>query len=68
MGLPPTGKKVELRGADFFTLGNGKIQTVTGYFDKGEVPRQIGLNVIVQPFGIGPFKFGISTMVQTGKT
>ena len=68
MGLPPTGKKVELRGADFFALRNGKIQTVTGYFDKGEVPRQIGLNIIVQPFEIGPFKFGISTMVQTGKT
>ena len=68
MGLPPTGKKVELRGADFFTLRNGKIQTVTGYFDKGEVPRQIGLNIIVQPFEIGPFKFGISAMVQTGKT
>lgn len=42
MGLSPTGKRVELRGADFFTLKNGKIQTVNGYFDKGEVTRQIG--------------------------
>ena len=68
MGLPPTGKTVELRGVDFFTLKNGKVQTVTGYFDTASVPRQLGLNVIVQPFAIGPFRFGTSTSVQTGKT
>ena len=67
MGLPPTGKTVTLRGSDFFKLRDGKIQSVTGYFDPGEVPRQLGLNVIVQPHQIGPFKFGISTSVQTGK-
>ena len=68
MGLPPTGKAVSLHGADFFTLRDGKVETVIGYFDKGELPRQIGLDVIVQPAQIGPFKFGISTSVQTGKT
>jgi steroid delta-isomerase-like uncharacterized protein len=67
MGLPPTGRQVALRGADFFTFRNRGIQTVTGYFDTAEVPRQIGLDVIVQPSQIGPFKFGVSTMVQTGK-
>ena len=61
MGLPPTGKAVSLHGADFFTLRDGKVETVVGYFDKGELPRQIGLDVIVQPAQIGPFKFGIST-------
>ena len=68
MVLPPSGKAVILRGADFFTLRDGKIQTVTGYFDPGQVPRQIGLNVVVQPHQVGPFKFGVSTAVQTGKT
>lgn len=68
MGLPPSGKAVILRGADFFTLRDGKIQTVTGYFDPGQVPRQIGLNVVVQPHQVGPFKFGVSTAAQTGKT
>ena len=68
MGLPPTGKRVALRGADFFKLKNGRIQSVTGYFDTAQVPRQLGLNVIVQPFAIGPFRFGTSTSVQTGKT
>jgi steroid delta-isomerase-like uncharacterized protein len=66
-GLPPTGRPVRLRGADFFTLGGGKVRTVTGYFDTAEVPRQLGLDVIVQPSAIGPFRFGISTVVQTGK-
>ena len=68
MGLPPTGKPVEIAGADFFTLRNGKLASVTGYFDKGVLPRQIGLDIVVQPSQIGPFRFGVSTMVQTGKT
>ena len=67
-GLPPTGRSVRLPGADFFTLREGKVATVTGYFDSAGVPRQVGLDVIVQPSEIGPFRFGVSTMVQTGRT
>lgn len=66
-GLPPTGRPVEVRGADFFTLAEGRIATVTGYFDGGAVPRQLGLDVIVQPPAIGPFRFGTSASVSTGK-
>lgn len=68
MGLPPTGKKVQLHGCDFITVKGGKVQSVIGYFDSAAVPRQLGLNVIVQPFSVGPFRFGTSTSVQTGKT
>ena len=68
MGLPPTGKSVRLPGADFFTLRDGKVSTVRGYFDSARVPRQLGLDVIVQPKEVGPFRFGVSTVVQTGKT
>ena len=68
MGLPPTGKSVAVAGADFFRMKDGLIQSVTGYFDSRAVPAQLGLDVIVQPKQIGPFKFGISSMVQTGKT
>jgi heme-degrading monooxygenase HmoA len=68
MGLPPTGKSVMLRGADFFRMKDGKIQSVTGYFDTRAIPAQLGLDVIVQPKQVGPFKFGVSTSVQTGKT
>ena len=68
-GLPPTGLPVELRGADFFTFDDaGQISSVTGYFDAGVIPRQLGLDIVVQPSQIGPFRFGTSTMVQTGKT
>ena len=66
-GLPPTGKTVSLEGADFVQFARGKIARIKGYFDSGTVPRQIGLNVIVQPFEIGPFRFGTSVAVQTGK-
>jgi steroid delta-isomerase-like uncharacterized protein len=68
MGLPPTGKSVAVPGADFFRMKDGLIQSVTGYFDSRAVPSQLGLDIIVQPKEIGPFRFGISTMVQTGKT
>ncbi len=68
MGLPPTGKSVALSGADFFRMKDGLIQSVTGYFDSRGIPAQLGLDVIVQPKQIGPFRFGISSSVQTGKT
>src|SRR4029453_6450009 len=60
-GLPPTGKPVELPGADFIRVTDDKIRSVNGYFDSGEIPKQLGLQVIVQPASIGPFTFGIST-------
>ncbi|MDU8942395.1 ester cyclase [Ovoidimarina sediminis] len=67
-GLPPTGRQVELPGADFFTFdASGRIASVTGYFDGGVIPRQLGLDIIVQPSEIGPFRFGTSTAVSTGK-
>ena len=68
MGMPPTGLPVELRGADFIELEEGRIRSVTGYFDSAQTPRQLGLDVIVQPKQLGPFKFGIVGGVQTGKT
>jgi steroid delta-isomerase-like uncharacterized protein len=68
MGLPPSGKKIRLIGADFIQVENGKIRSVVGYFDSGELPRQLGLQVVVQPTEIGPFRFGTSTATSTGKT
>jgi steroid delta-isomerase-like uncharacterized protein len=68
MGLPPTNKKIRLLGADFIRVENGKIRSVVGYFDSGELPRQLGLQVVVQPAEIGPFRFGTSTAASTGKT
>ena len=67
-GLPPTGKSIELQGADFIRVIDDKIRSVRGYFDSGEVPKQLGLQVIVQPKAIGPFSFGISTRASAGST
>jgi len=66
-GLPPTGKSIELKGADFIRVAGGKIRSVDGYFDSSEVPKQLGLRVIVQPTSVGPFEFGISTRVSTNR-
>jgi steroid delta-isomerase-like uncharacterized protein len=68
MGLPPSGKKVEVAGADFIGTRDGKIQSVEGYFDSTAVPVQLGLKVNVGPEAIGPFQFGTSTRVSSGKT
>lgn len=57
-GLPPSGKAIELQGADFIRVDGGKIRSVEGYFDAGEVPRQLGMQVLVQPKEIGPYTFG----------
>lgn len=65
-GLPPTGKSISLRGADFVSVKGGKIHSIEGYFDGGAVPRSLGLDVIVQPSAIGPFEFGVSMRVSSG--
>lgn len=65
MGLPPTGKPIDLPGADFVTVKDGKIVSVVGYFDSGELPRQIGLQVLVQPQTLGPFTFGKAVSVRS---
>ena len=66
-GLPPTGKSIELHGADFIHVVDGKIRSVDGYFDSGVIPRQLGLQVVVQPEAIGPFTFGTAVRVSGGK-
>jgi steroid delta-isomerase-like uncharacterized protein len=66
-GLPPSGKQVELPGADFVVVEDAGLCSVTGYFDSGALPRQLGLQIVVQPHQIGPFTFGTATSVQSGK-
>jgi len=66
-GLPPTGRVVSLPGVDVIEIGADGIEAVTGYFDTKAVPDQLGLQVLVQPHEVGPFSFGNSTAVQSGK-
>lgn len=60
-GLPPSGRTVAVPGADFIAVEDDRVRSVTGYFDATAVPRQLGMQVIVQPTAVGPFAFGNST-------
>ena len=42
-GIPPTGRKLELRGMEKFRVVDGKIQEMYAYFDTQEIPEQLGL-------------------------
>ncbi len=66
-GLPATGRAISLPGADVIEIGTNGIKAVKGYFDTRVIPEQLGLQVLVQPFKVGPFSFGNSIAVQSGK-
>jgi steroid delta-isomerase-like uncharacterized protein len=42
--LPPTGKEVDLVGADFLTVSNGKLTSWHVYYDTGAFMSQLGLS------------------------
>ncbi len=67
-GLPPTGRAISLRGADFIQVQGDKIASVKGYFDPYAIPKQLGLQVIVQPESLGLALFGTSVVMRSGKT
>ena len=63
-GLPPTGRSVRLSGLDVIDVGPAGLKHVLGYFDSAVVPRQLGLDVVVQPRQIGPVHLGVSTVMR----
>ena len=67
-GLPPTGRRVSLPGADLVRVREDRVAEVRGFFDSAGVPRQLGMQVIVQPAVVGPFRFGVSTYVAKAST
>ncbi len=66
-GMPATGRSISLAGVDVIDVGANGINAVTGYFDSRAIPEQLGLQVLIQPFTVGPFAFGNSTVVQSGR-
>jgi steroid delta-isomerase-like uncharacterized protein len=58
-GIPPTGKSIDVEGADIFYFKDGKIATVRAYFDLMIIMTQIG---IMQPMTLG----GIGVPKKTG--
>ena len=65
-GSPPTGSTVALPGADFIVVEGGKISSVEGYFDRRTFAEQLGFQVTVQPYSVGPVSFGDSVYLQRG--
>jgi steroid delta-isomerase-like uncharacterized protein len=65
-GLPPTERTVSLPGVDIIEIGADGIKSVNGYFDTKTLSEQLGLQVLIQPYKLGPFSFGISVSVQSG--
>ena len=66
-GLPATERTISLAGVDVMEIGNDGIKTVKGYFDTKTLSEQLGLQVLVQPYKLGPFSFGFSVAVQSGR-
>lgn len=65
-GGPPTGGSITLPGADFITIEDGKMKSVQGYFDQRTLVEQLGLQVIVQPYQIGPVQWGSAVRMNLG--
>jgi steroid delta-isomerase-like uncharacterized protein len=42
-GIEPTGRQIEMRGVDMLDVEDGKIRSITGYYDGAEYARQIGM-------------------------
>lgn len=57
-GQFPTGRAMALPGVAVITLRAGQICSVEGYFDRQTMAEQLGLQVVVQPYAIGPFECG----------
>jgi steroid delta-isomerase-like uncharacterized protein len=68
MGLPPTGRSVDLPGADLIEVAGDRVRAVRGFFDSAVVPRQLGLQVVVKPTAIGPLRFGDAVYVSKAPT
>lgn len=64
-GIDPTGKTIHLRGVELFE-GAPQLRRATRYFDQEALFRQIGMQVIVEPFAQGPATYGYSKRVVSG--
>ncbi len=64
-GLPPTGASIALPGIDLIEVCDDGVERVRGYFDRQTLMEQLGLQVSVQPFAVGPILFGVCTQVRS---
>jgi steroid delta-isomerase-like uncharacterized protein len=67
-GLPPTGKRIALPGIDVIRVSGDRIASLRGYLDRQTMLEQLGLQVVVQPYQVGPVTFGTCSRVRSGST
>ena len=65
-GGPATGRTIAFPGVDFIRVRDGHVASVEGYFDRRGFVEQLGLQVIVQPYEMGPVSFGSSVHMASG--
>src|SRR5205809_4501942 len=53
-GGPATGRTIAFPGVDFIRVRDGHVASVEGYFDRRGFVEQLGLQVMVQPYEMGP--------------
>jgi predicted ester cyclase len=66
-GLSPTGASITLPGIDLIDLEDGTIRSVQGFFDQQTLLAQLGLQVVVQPWALGPVRFGRALWLSVGR-
>ena len=47
-------------------MRDGGVERVQGYFDRTSLMEQLGVQVHVQPYAVGPVRFGVCTSVRSG--
>ncbi len=67
-GARPTGGTVTLPGIDLILVQDGRIASVRGFFDRQTLFEQLGLQVIVLPYRLGPVTFGPATRLESDCT
>jgi steroid delta-isomerase-like uncharacterized protein len=65
-GAPPSGQTVALPGVDFIATTEAGVRSVEGYFDRQAMAEQLGFQVLVQPYAMGPFRFGYAVRTDAG--
>jgi heme-degrading monooxygenase HmoA len=51
---------------DLIAVRDGGVERVQGYFDRTSLMEQLGVQVHVQPYAVGPVRFGVCTSVRSG--
>jgi heme-degrading monooxygenase HmoA len=65
-GLPPTGARIAAPGVDLIRVRDDGVERVEGFFDRATVLEQLGVQVVVQPYSVGPVRLGVSSHVRSG--